>query len=334
MNWTDGLREKISQAVVPLIADHARHICIIDPPNHQNVGDSAILLGELHFLEAQFPRSKVSFYDVDTYSPAADRYIEEASILLVHGGGNFGDIWPHHHNFRKTIIERFAHKRIVQLPQSISFSDPADLADTQRLIAGHPDFTLMVRDTRSLEFAQKTFECPTVLAPDMAFAMKPIRRLPPSADIFCLLRSDKEAVADHAAIRQVVEACGSMLEDDWLDTSNTVAARLDRKLKGMTRRRPARTAPLRGLMVAVRRAYAADRVARGVHLLSQGRQVVTDRLHAHVLASLLDIPNYAFDSFDRKISALYETWTHEGSPGRIVTSAAELREHLEAKAPL
>src|SRR5690242_1565412 len=72
---TNGLREglsrRIEELLLPLIRG-ARRICLIDPPGHPNVGDSMILLGELDFLARYFPSAKLSFFDVDSYSPDAD----------------------------------------------------------------------------------------------------------------------------------------------------------------------------------------------------------------------------------------------------------------------
>ncbi len=48
----DRLNGKIEELLVPFIEDKSEHICIVDAPWYPNVGDSAILLGELSFLEA------------------------------------------------------------------------------------------------------------------------------------------------------------------------------------------------------------------------------------------------------------------------------------------
>ena len=37
--------------------------------------------------------------------------------------------------------------------------------------------------------------------------------------------------------------------------------------------------------------------------------VVTDRLHGHVLCTLLDIPHVLLDNADHKLSAYHNTWT-------------------------
>ena len=321
----DRLNAKIEELLVPFIVNKSEHICIIDPPGHPNVGDSAILLGELNFLKRKFPRAKLSFYDVHSYSPKADSFIEEATLLLLHGGGNFGDIWPHHQDLRMRILERFPHKPIIQLPQSIYFGDEANLKATAAKIKTQSGFTLFVRDLNSLEFARRMFECEVILAPDMAFAMPSIRRKSPTVDCLCLLRTDKEVAIDHEIIMNVLRAANKSFEVcDWITESRHfsrhLVARLDTKLNNLTRRYPALTAPFRSITMRLRQHYATQRLVDGLELLSKGAIVVTDRLHAHILCCLLDIPHFVFDSLGWKISAFHATWTQESHNTRLIMS--------------
>lgn len=324
------LASKIHNVLEPILAGNIDRACLIDPPGYANVGDSAILLGQLDYLDQHYPDVGTSFYDVGNYTAKADRYIDESTILLLNGGGNFGDLWPQHHEIRKTILRNFRHKRIVQLPQSISFSDAAELQETRTLIKNHPDFHLITRDTKTYEFARHSFDCHVSLCPDMAFAMRPIRRKPPRIDAYGLLRADKEVAADHGAIKQILAAAGATFETgDWLDDPPTFARRLDRRLNLMTRNNPALTAPFRSQMLWARRLYARERLERGVDLLSRGRYVVTDRLHAHILSTLMDIPNFAFDSLDGKVAAFHHTWIAGRARAWMVDSPAALTARIE-----
>jgi exopolysaccharide biosynthesis predicted pyruvyltransferase EpsI len=318
------LSDKIEELLVPLIVNKSDHICIIDPPGHPNVGDSAILLGELSFLKRKFPGAKLSFYDVQSYSPRADPFIDEATILLIHGGGNFGDLWPHHHDLRIRILEKFSHKTIIQLPQSIYFGDEANLKVTAAKIRTQSSFTLFVRDLNSFEYARRFFECEVVLAPDMAFAMPSIARKPPLVEYLFLLRTDQEVVIDQRIITDLVRASTKSFEVcDWLTGPRPLVARLDGKLTVLTRRYPAATAAFRSMAIHLRQQFARQRLLYGIELLSKGSIVVTDRLHAHILCCLLDIPHFVFDSLGGKISAFHATWTRGNTNTRLITSAAE-----------
>src|SRR5688572_4715000 len=101
------LEQGIREALLPLISGRERHICIIDPPDYPNVGDSAIFLGTLDFLRAFFPKTRVSYVASESFSEECKGLIEDASLLLFQGGGNFGDLWPHIHQFRLRILREF-----------------------------------------------------------------------------------------------------------------------------------------------------------------------------------------------------------------------------------
>jgi exopolysaccharide biosynthesis predicted pyruvyltransferase EpsI len=326
----DELRQHIEAVLKPLIQGFDGHICLLDLPNFANVGDNLITLGELAFLEANFPGARLSGFDVTNYSTGCDPLIEQCSVLLIHGGGNFGDIWPRHQRFRQMILERFSHKRIIQLPQSISFSAPEQLAESAAAIAGATDFHLMVRDTASEAFARLHFDCPVYLVPDMAFCILALSRQPPVVDFVCLLRSDKEAVADHWAIETVVEKFSTSHRlVDWNGESSTFIHRLNRGLAKATRFSPRLTWSINGWMVKMRKRYALARMRIGMEMLGSGRRVVTDRLHAHILASLLDIPHFIFNSLDGKVAALYRTWTYRYEKAVLIEDAEALRNALQ-----
>lgn len=330
MALKDEFRGLIEKALIPLITGHDQHICLLDVPDYPNVGDHLITLGELALLETAFPRAKCSFFDLSTYSAQCDPLIEQCSILLLQGGGNFGDIWPRHQQFRERIIRRFAHKRIIQLPQSISFSVPANIQSCAAIIADARDFHLFTRDTTSEAFARQHFDCPVYMVPDMAFCMPDLARLPASVEIMCLLRADKEAVADHAAIKDIVAAdAATHAVDDWNEAAPSHTRRIDDMLARITRSRPRVTWPVNRWMLRVRKRHAQQRLRIGISLLSAGRIVVTDRLHAHVLSCLLGIPHVVFNSLDGKVAAMYRTWTYREPLATLLETPAELGDALK-----
>ena len=47
-------------------------------------------------------------------------------------------------------------------------------------------------------------------------------------------------------------------------------------------------------------------------MLGEGRVVITDRLHAHILSLLLGIPNVILDNSYGKLHDFYHTWTSGG----------------------
>lgn len=325
----EKLSELLQQTVIPLIRGYDRHICIIDVPNYPNVGDSAIFLGQMNLLRNSFPNSKFSFFDRNTYTSKANILIENSSVIIINGGGNFGDIWPDHYSLRKDILKNFKKKRIIQLPQSIFFLKDSFIKEISDLISACADFHMITRDKKSESFARNNFNCNVLLAPDSAFCMDEVRSFRPKREFLCLLRRDIEAIADHDAIIEVIMNRSTDYEIvDWLDETNTFIKRLDEGLAFLTRKRPHWTWFLQGVMLHVRERYARDRLRVGIDMLSRGEVVVTDRLHAHILCCLLRIPHIFLNPLDSKIEAFYRTWTHVDDIARFAASPVELEQIL------
>ena len=316
------LREAIRAELIPLIGRQPRRIMLVDPPDHTNAGDSLILVGELDFLRREFPASRLSFVDWRSYTARSHKEVNGTDIVLIHGGGNFGDLYRHHHDLRMSILEDHRDNRVIQLPQTIHFDDPAEVERTARIIASHPDFTLLLRDAESLAFAQKHFDCNARLVPDMAFAANPMQRAGAQVELLALLRTDKESVSQRADVIRTIALSGrSHRVEDWLRETNFLIPRSDRKFTGMIRRYP-RLARFPGLLL--REARARQRIHFATRLLSCGERVVTDRLHGHIFCELLGIEHFAFDSYGGKISKFCATWSKTSSLLTPVQDAQEL----------
>jgi pyruvyl transferase EpsO len=119
-----------------------------------------------------------------------------------------------------------------------------------------------------------------------------------------LARSDKER-RDGAA----PEAPKDVLKTDWLVDDRTGVTLLNRRLNLLVRRFPA----LRGLWAPLSRTFrplARERMSRGARILGQGRVVITNRLHGHILSMLLGIPHVVLDNRYGKVRGFFDTWTH------------------------
>jgi pyruvyl transferase EpsO len=297
---------------------------MLDVPTHSNVGDSAIWLGEIAALARLGVRTRY-VADLETFSAARLREAVGDGPVLIHGGGNLGDLWPAHQRHREQVIAMLRDNRIVQLPQSIEFIDDGARARAGDVMRGHPSFTLLVRDERSSMRARSDLAVSAELCPDLAVCLGPLPRLePPAVDAVWLLREDHEG-GGHA--RTGAEHTGV----DWLDEEHGAATRLVRRLANRSRTGSA-SSRLEGHVLAwAWRRAALRRFGRGCRLLCRARVVVTDRLHAHILCVLMGIPHVVLPDRFGKIEAFVDTWTagvegvHRcGSPSRARELVAEL----------
>ena len=143
----ESLRRAIDHILGPILAG-TRRVALLDFPTHANVGDSAIWLGTLAYLRK---KGKVVCYscDHDTYSRDTLAERLDDGIILLSGGGNFGDIWKQPQRLREQVVRDFPDSTIVQLPQTIMFRDESELARARAIFDAHSSLTLLVRDRRA-----------------------------------------------------------------------------------------------------------------------------------------------------------------------------------------
>ncbi|WP_160195388.1 polysaccharide pyruvyl transferase family protein [Microvirga sp. BSC39] len=301
------------------LLNSSERVALLDFPDYDNIGDSAIYAGEIAFLERKrLKPSYVASKDNCIWSEL-ERRIGNGPILLQ-GGGNFGDLWPWFQPFREEVLERYPGRPVIQFPQTIFYREQANIDRTARLIERHGAFTLLVRDQRSFDLATRSFQCDVRMCPDMAYFIGPIERGEPDQDLLLHLRRDREAATAHDLRALAIDP--RILIADW--PAEPPGFHMNSKLRDVL---PLALAYLRGgkqsyLSTRYHR-LAWLRLRRGFDLLSRGRTVITDRLHGHIMSFLLDIPHCVLDNSYGKTSTYMETWC---TAGGNVSRAASLAE--------
>ncbi|AJA10080.1 exopolysaccharide polymerization protein [Sphingopyxis fribergensis] len=311
---------RVLDAVLP-----AGPLALVDFPDHSNVGDSAIWLGEMAYLRK---RSRLpSYYSaIADFEDGACRAAIGGGAILIHGGGNMGTLWPKHEAFRLHLLRTHRGRPIIQMPQSIHYADPAAAAEMAEAIREHGQFTLLVRDARSLAFAEQHFDCAIHLCPDAALMLGRQQRSAATVPVFALLRTDHERAAGEANALPA-----GVVADDWLeeDAGQKRRLRLSLKLGRLFNRDPM------AQRAARQQRLAEWRFQRGLVMLSAGELVVTDRLHAHILSLLLDIPHVLLDNSYGKVAGFADQWTGDYAGLMRATHRAEAFETaLACRAPL
>ena len=302
--------------VRPLLGDG--RVALLDFPAHSNVGDSAIWLGELACLRASGITRLRHACDLRNYDRReVARRIGRGTILL-HGGANFGDLWPEYQQFRERVISDFPDNPIVQLPQSIHFQHRAALDRARRVVNAHQSFTLLVRDRRSLELAGNEFRAPISLCPDLAFCLGAIPR--PGAPVRPLLWLSR---TDHEAGGERPSGAARDICADWIGEPPMRLASLSRRISRLGARWRLAARLLHRPQARLYEALATRRLDRGCRLLSSARVVITDRLHGHILCVLLGIPHVVLDNNYGKVRGFHETWTDSCELAHWSDSATE-----------
>ncbi len=306
-----------------------REVVVIGFGAQTNAGDSMIWLGQIHLLQTL----GIKVRGVAQIGAFDDRMLQRLPshiAVILAGGGSFGDLWPHLQIFRERVIKAAKGRRVIQFPQSLCFRDDTNIRFVRDVLVEHGDVTLTWRDTRSYQSALELFpETPSFLVPDVAFALGAIDRAdPPRFPVLCISREDHEGG----------ELCAVRLDDgiqvDWA-TGGTVSAKLRREMIFAVLNLERNTTLFLGnrLRTAMYGTHARITLEIAKSTVSSAEVVVSDRLHAHILCLLLEIPHVMVDTRNGKISSFVDTWTAESNLVTVVSSprdAIELARSIAA----
>ncbi|MBB2902005.1 pyruvyl transferase EpsO [Kineococcus radiotolerans] len=313
----DALRtELLARLETALPAGHPSWT-VVDFPMHLNCGDSALHLG-VEAVAAARGASIRRIVDRKSYSASV---LSPESLPVLMAGGTWGGLYPTHHELRLRFLRDTAGRPAVQMAQSIQYVDETHREQLRRAVGEHGAFVLLVRDERSRDIAERDYDCEVRMVPDLAFALGGLQRLPASVPLVVQAREDKESGRPPLAGESF----------DWLKAPPrsrvALTLRAARRLNRFQTTTPA--APVAAVAAAGMRRLARANVDRARHLLSRGERVVTDRLHGHVLSTLLGIPHVVVNDKFGKVRALHETWLSEDPTSVFAASWAEVDGALE-----
>lgn len=285
--------------ILNVIPDGSK-IFYLDYPVHGNIGDLLIYKGTEQF----FNDNKIKVMGQYSYHSFPDRLsIPTDHIIVCHGGGNLGDLYLPHQNFREKIVEQYPKHRIVILPQTVYFEQKDREEQARKIFNQHRDLHIFVRDKKSLgRLAALTSK--KYVSPDMAHQLWPIKakRSPLNKTLY-LLRNDKEK-------KNTFRLDGSQDIMDW----NTLLSEADKSsIKKMI-------SDHNGKSPAAAQSWSQlmnNLIEKAVSVYSQYDEIITSRLHGHILACLMNKKNTLLDNSYGKNSAYYQTWTNSISTARF-----------------
>lgn len=308
MHAMQELKDALS--VIDSIIAPGSPLVYFEYPTYLNVGDLLIMHGSEAFFADRGHQLLARYSDKYCarhlqHLPAVDA----KAIIVLQGGGNFGDLYSVHQRLREAIVRRYPANRIVLFPQTAFFSSEEACAASAAVFSQHQDVHLLARDSRSLELFRR-FSPHVALCPDMAhmlwglYPTRPASAAGGAEQTFYLMRADKEllALAPELALavsnpRDWREICS--LADRVMSKRGVHYAEALNSLSG----RP---------LIAVADwwlAYSARMISRINAELLHYDTVVTSRMHGHILACLLGMKTRLIDNSYGKNSAYYEHWT-------------------------
>lgn len=289
---TVSLKRLVAETLAPAATD--RPYALIDYPNYLNPGDAAIWLGARQVLEALNGRQPAYSSTLRHFSPRSCRRAIGNGVIYFTGGGNFGDLYPRHQQMRNGVLKAMPDNPIVLLPMSCAWSDIVDdilVAETVQLFGERSSLLVFARDQQAQQSLSERCRIESVLCPDLTHVLD-FQAAQPKQEILHLLRKDREQ-KDKIEVSTI----------DAVDWRDSAGQRIMNKV-GKLLLFAATSAMRAGLQDWV----ARQKVRLAVEALSAARTVVTDRLHAALLAGAIGRDVFVLDNATGKLHAYFETW--------------------------
>ncbi|WP_247881487.1 polysaccharide pyruvyl transferase family protein [Skermanella sp. TT6] len=272
-----------------------RPIVFVDYPVHLNIGDLLIH----HGTDVACSKAGIRFkFQASAYTWRTHRRrLPEDAVIVLHGGGNFGDVWPDFQAFREQVLVDAGRRQVIMMPQSMHFSSPAALEAARKTIGQHRNLTMFLRDNESFEAASRTFdnaEC--LLAPDMAHALWASldQGVPSSGEELVLMRNDHESVANRGGL-------------DWIDLIS-ILERLEARTLRNLQRIGGKAIPSSIGLDAAWINFRNRLLHQIVGIVGRYKSITTDRLHAMIIGTLMGKPVFAYDNSYGKLSRYSQLW--------------------------
>lgn len=293
------LKEYIHNSLAHLIdSDYV----LLDVPYYTNIGDTLIWEGTKHF-QKEIPHKCLYTASVETYRY---RPLPPDTVILLQGGGNFGDLWRRHQDLRLEVIRAYPNNKIIILPQTVFYKDDAVFQDDAKIFNSHNNLYICARDTVSFEYLQQSLTCNLLLVPDMAFCissklLKKYSKKEGDRTLF-LKRNDPE-FCQYDFNSHITEDEVMLDTCDWptMEQQFKTKTYLDKLL--WHKERLGRLSDIYADKI-----FRPFQVKKGIEFVSQYKKVYTTRLHVAILSLLLDKEIVFFDNSYGKNSSFFDTW--------------------------
>ena len=270
-------------------------------PTHGNMGDQAIALATINYLEENFgDYDIVQIYREETYRylKAIKKIINKDDVIILHGGGNLGNLYPVEERDRRFIIQHLRKNKIISMTQTMNFSKDSfgkdELNKSRKIYNANENLTIIAREKHSYKLMKENFNSNIILNPDIVFYLnnKIDCNKFERTNIMTCLRNDKESVIGsnkEKLITDLKRNYGQVVEFDTVINKTVTKEEREKELNKMF-----------------------DKFLKS-------KVVITDRLHGMVFCAITKTPCIVTKSLDHKVTGIYQ-WIKDLNYIRLVES--------------
>lgn len=289
-----------------------RRVLLLMTPEYGNLGDHAIAYATLKFLNDNFHDNtliEITQRQLIYYFKNIMNNITDKDIVLITGGGYFGNLWFDDGEYIvRKIIKKCNHNKIIILPMTMFFTQNVlrniELKKSMRIYSNHDNLYVFCREKSTYELLKRNSKIDDLhlfLIPDMVLYLSPKEYDKYNTILICL-RNDKE-------------------KNNEIDTDkllNYLKVNTNYKFQLTTTRLN------HDINIEDRNKYLTSKLKE----FTESRLVITDRLHAMLFAYITCTPCIAIDNISHKISGVYE-WIKDLDFIYLAKNTDEVTNHLK-----
>ena len=281
---------------------------ILGSSEHENLGDSAIVIAEKKFLEncgySSNHIKEITYTEYIGGSGLIKRYISKKWLICGLGGGSMGNQWFYDEEMRRSFIKDFPNNRIIIFPQTLFYSNDEEgkkeESNSIPIYEGHKKLSLFAREKTSYDLMKSLYPNTKVfLSPDIVLStdlndygiISQCRK-----GILLVFRSDAEKNVELQVVKQIEK---SLTESEYsyriTDTNVGIFAHKKNRL---------------------------DLVKKKLQEFADSKLVITDRLHGMVFSVITGTPCIVFNNYNHKVLGTYE-WIKDLDYVKFANSADE-----------
>lgn len=293
-----GLRSqllKIKKVLSYIHKQKSSNVILLDTPIHSNLGDAAIALAEIEFLHKELKIQsfiEITAQDLEGMEKIYAFFTKKDKLILVHGGGFLGDIWPSEENRFRKIVKYFSKNKIIVFPQTIYYdlskeSSREFYEESKKIYSSHKNLSIFARERKSYDFLKSSYPDNSIyLVPDIVVGLNVRDMKYNRKDILLCMRSDIEKKVEKKEEEALINSIRKKYPNETIKKTDTV---IDRNI------------------LPDNRVYEVN---LKLEEFAQSKLVITDRLHGMVFAAITNTPCIALGNSSGKVKGVYE-WIKE-----------------------
>lgn len=269
-----------------------KKLFLIGTPEYHNIGDIAIMLGEINFLEYFFNRYALFEITMEIYNRNKKFIrciIEEYDIILITGGGFLGNVWTEGNDMVIDILKYFKKNKVIILPSTIFYTNDDDgnkaFEKDRDSYQKHENLLIILREAISYENLKNninlTGTSKQIIAPDMALYLNyPNGKISRDGVLLCF-RNDKEKKITDVEYETIIRVLKEAGYNNFIHTDTAYQKRVKRKERELL-------------------------LNKKVNEFIRSELVITDRLHGIIVCVITQTPCIAITSVSHKLLGVYE----------------------------